>query len=359
MNDTNSFLARILNKGTSALASYAAADLRSSYPELEFGFVSYPFFGWKSWLEARLQEMAAAVAVGKPKIFAAQVQWANGLLISRGRTKEHSRASLVCLREVLESELPELVRALAAEYLDRGLYALDQDSAESSVRLEPSTIESRLATQYLVAVLEGDRRRAIELILQAVVENNSVADLYTRVLMPAQVEVGRMWHIGEINVAEEHFASATTKMVMAQLMGCAQFSPSNGKTMLAAAVAGNQIDIGPQVVADFFELDGWRTVQLGSDVPTADIVKSVDFFEVDILGLSASQSTQLETIRETVNAVRLSRPAGSIKILVGGFAFIGNERLPLQLGADGYAPDPASAVELGRQLVFGSARRAC
>ena len=126
--------------------------------------------------------------------------------------------------------------------------------------------------------------------------------------MPAQVEVGRMWHIGEINVAEEHFASATTKTVMAQLMARAQFSPSNGKTMLAAAVAGNQLDIGPQAVADFFEMDGWRTVQLGADVPTGDIVKSVDFFGVDMLGLSASQSTQLETVRETIKAVRLAQP---------------------------------------------------
>jgi len=358
MNEKNSFLTRVLDKGTSALASYAAADLLSSHPDAKLGFAPDPFSGSKNWLEARLQEMSAAVAVGEPKIFAAQVQWADALLISRGRGNEHSRASLTCLRDVLARQLPEMVRALAAEYLDRGLNALDQDPTELSARLEPTTIESRLATRYLIALLEGDRRRAIQLILDAAGEKHTIADLYTRVLMPAQVEVGRMWHTDEINVVEEHFASATTKMVMAQLMTRARFNSSNGKTMLAAAVAGNHIDIGLQAVANFFELDGWRTVQLGADVPTADLVNSVDFFGVDILGLSASQSVQLETIRETIKAVRLAKPAGSIKILVGGFAFVGYESLPRQLGADGYAPDPASAVELGRQLVFGSARRA-
>ena len=85
MNDINAFLARVLEQGTSALASYAAADLLSSHPEAGFGFVSDPFSGWKNWLEARLQEMSAAIAVGEPKIFAAQVQWANALLIARGR----------------------------------------------------------------------------------------------------------------------------------------------------------------------------------------------------------------------------------------------------------------------------------
>ena len=66
-----------------------------------------------------------------------------------------------------------------------------------------------------------------------------------------------MWLANEINVAEEHFASHTTKMVMAQLLPHATIQPSNGKTMLAAAVAGNQHDIGLQAVADFFEMDGW------------------------------------------------------------------------------------------------------
>ncbi len=45
----------------------------------------------------------------------------------------------------------------------------------------------------------------------------SVGELYLNVLLPAQAELGRMWLAGEINVAEEHFASQATRMVMAQL----------------------------------------------------------------------------------------------------------------------------------------------
>ena len=166
-----------------------------------------------------------------------------------------------------------------------------------------------------------------------------------------------MWHADEINVAEEHFVSATTKSVMAQLMSRAEFRPSNGKTMLAAGVAGNHIDIGLQAVADFFEMDGWRAIQLGADVPTRDIVQAVEYFEADLVGLSASQSTQLETLRQTINAVRAVERGEKVKIIVGGFAFAGSEHLAPQLGADGYAPDPAAAVELGRQLVFGPPRQ--
>ena len=108
-------------------------------------------------------------------------------------------------------------------------------------------------------------------------------------------------------------------------------------------------------MADFFELDGWRTINLGANVPTADIVQAVDSFEADLLGLSASQSTQLQTVRKTIDAVRSSPRGSNAKIIVGGFAFDGLEHLPGELGADGYARDPADAVVLGERLVFGAA----
>jgi methanogenic corrinoid protein MtbC1 len=211
--------------------------------------------------------------------------------------------------------------------------------------------------KYLLALFQGDRQRATRVILDALDEGHSVKDLCLHVLLPAQSEVGRMWHADEINVAEEHFVSATTKTLMAQLMSRAEFRPSNGKTILAAGVAGNHVDIGLQAVADFFELDGWRAIHLGADVPTCDIVQAVEYFEADLVGLSASQSTQLETVRQTINAVRSAERGDHLKIIVGGFAFAGSEHLAPQLGADGYAPDPAAAVELGRHLVFGSPRQ--
>jgi methanogenic corrinoid protein MtbC1 len=242
---------------------------------------------------------------------------------------------------------------LAAKYLERALSSFDNEAGERSCRLATDTSEGRLAAEYILATLEGDRRRAGRLILDAV-DDYTVADLVLRVLLPAQVELGRMWHADEISVAEEHFASNTTKTVMARLMARAEIAPSNGKTMLAAAVAGNQVEIGLQAVADFFEMEGWRAIHLGANVPTDDIVRAVGCFEADLLGLSASQSTQFETVRKTINAVRVGTRGDKVRVIVGGSAFVGSEHLPQQLGADGYAPDPAAAGELGGKLVLGT-----
>jgi methanogenic corrinoid protein MtbC1 len=160
-----------------------------------------------------------------------------------------------------------------------------------------------------------------------------------------------MWQNGEINVADEHFGSYTTKMVMTQLLSLAQFQPPNGKTVLTAAVAGNHVDIGLHVVADFFEMAGWQTIRLGADVPARDLAESVESFNVDLLALSASLTVHLDTIKSTILTVRGGHCGDAVKILVGGRAFAGSSELAVQLGADGHAADPDEAVRLGGQLV--------
>jgi len=140
-------------------------------------------------------------------------------------------------------------------------------------------------------------------------------------------------------------------MVMAQLLPRAALRPSNDKTMIAAAVAGNQHDIGLQAVADFFEMDGWRTIFLGADVPARDLVHAVDCFAADLLGLSVSQTTQFEAVKTAIRAVRGSATHTEVKILLGGRAFADPDGLAKDLGADGYAPHPVQAVALGIQLV--------
>jgi methanogenic corrinoid protein MtbC1 len=355
MVQTEPFLARILTQGHSALAAYAAADLLELHPDAGAGFGTDPHCVWKGWLASRLKELAAAVGAAEPSIFVGQVQWATSLLTARGFATEHVRASLESLQQVIAHELPEAVRPLANEYLDLALQSFDERLPKTSARLSPDAPGGRLAAKYVLALLQGDRRRATRLVFDALDEGCSVGDLLVGVLLPAQVEVGRMWHADEINVAEEHFVSATTRSLMAQLMARAVLSPSTGKTMLAAGVAGNHIDIGLQAVADFFEMDGWRAIQLGADVPAYDIVQAVEYFEADLVGLSASQSTQLETVRHTIQSLRSAERGDIVKIIVGGFAFAGLEHLPTILGADGYAPDPAAAVKLGRHLVLGAA----
>ena len=351
MSETSDFLARLLRTGNRAYAAYASTQLCEVHPEAKRGSGPDPFAVWQRWLASRVEELAAAVAVDEPTLFVSQVHWAKAVLAARGISTEYLRTSLKELRAVLAEELPEQVRSLAAEYLDAAIEAFDRQPDHAQPRLLPDTPHKRLASMYLLSLLEGDRRRASQLILDALYANGGVRDMYRHVLLPAQQELGRMWLTGEINVAEEHFASHTTKMVMAQLLAKATCEPPNGKTLLAAAVADNQHDIGLYAVADFFELAGWRTIQLGADVPVNDLVQATDCFNVDVLALSAALHVQIEVTKAAIEAVRKGPKGNTIKILVGGLAFANSTHLSEGIGADAYATGPDHAVRLGAQLV--------
>ena len=351
MPQQNEFLATILKRGGNAFSGFAAAEMLAVRPEAATGLGSDPLALWKEWIAARVEELAAAVLAGKPELFAEQVRWAASGFRARSVPVANIRNSLESLRGVLAQELPEGTQSLAEEYLVRAESAVEQPNPAERAELAVETDEGRLASSYLLALLEGDRQKAASIVLQAASEGWSVTDLYQRVLAPAQREIGRMWLNDEANIAEEHFATATTKMIMSQLRGSEADQPRNGKTVLAAAVRDNQHDIGIQMVADVFEMHGWRTILLGANVPVADLVQAAEAFQPDVLLISAALAKHLADVRDTIRAVKQHGPTSHTKVLVGGMAFAGIADLAGQCGADGYAANATDAVQLGNRLV--------
>ncbi len=353
MNQTDPIAATMLRNGALGLAGYATRDLLESAPDLK-SFELLAFASWRGVLRDCIEDLAAALAVGKPNFFATHVAWLQSLLTSRGLPPTAVRSAVLCLAKVLEAELPPELGARAAGVCHEALRDLPLAVPEASSFLHADTPHGRLAASYLLALLEGDRARASRLIMDAVAAGTTIPELCLRVLLPAQREVGRMWQHNEVGAAEEHFATATTSMMLAQLRVRTLVPRPNGKTVLAASVMGDQHDVGLQVVADFFEMDGWRVIHLGRDMPIPDLVQAVEAYRPDLLALSVSLHSQLPTLSETIRAVRDGEHGALVKILVGGGAFGDMPDLAVSLGADGFAADPPAAVEQGNLLVCGT-----
>ena len=351
MSEDTSLSARLIAHSARALAGYSAGDLMETHPDLAAGLGPAHVERWRQVFVQCLEELAAALLANRPGLFVDYAVWMRALLCSRGIPDGGLEAALDSLCRVLAAELPAAAAAAATGACRDALATLKSAGEPSISRLSTDSAEGRLAGNYLLALLEGDRNRATRLILAAAEAGTPLADLYLKVLLPAQQEAGRMWQDAEINVAEEHFATNTTRSVMAQLARYAPQKALHGKTILIAAVAGNQHDLGMQAVAEFFEMAGWRAIQLGADVPIPDLVQAVEFYRPDLLGLSVALRSQLATLKQTIEAVRLSERGRVVKILVGGLALLRNADLAVTLGADQYAADPNEAVALGNALV--------
>jgi MerR family transcriptional regulator, light-induced transcriptional regulator len=174
--------------------------------------------------------------------------------------------------------------------------------------------------------------------------------VYSRILQPALAEVGRLWHLGESSVADEHLATATVERVMARLRPHFNRAGRRNRTVLATSVSGDLHAIGVRMVADFFEMDGWDALCLGANTPGEDVQDMLRSTPANLLAVSASGLLHLRELGEMIAAVRAAPDLAGLPILVGGAAFNTIPDLWREVGADGSASSAAAAVDAGNRL---------
>lgn len=199
-------------------------------------------------------------------------------------------------------------------------------------------------------LLAGNRTGAQRLLVAGAEAGTDVRDLYLHVLQPAQREVGSRWHRGEISVAEEHYCTAATAGVMAQLQPYFQCTPRNGRRLLAACVAGDLHTIGLQMVADFLEYEGWDVSYLGASNPLDSIRRMIADQGVDLVLTAASMPHHVPLLRELVAALRRDPATKHVRVVVGGRPFVYDADLWERTGADAWAASAAEAVRVVRGL---------
>ena len=334
----------------SAAGSASAASLllqESRAKELPEGWGSAE---WKTHLKQRILELATAVRVNEPDLFARRVNWLRRAVRARGAAESDLKTALESIRSALEQELPDNLRSAIAAPMQLALAAFDSEVEPETVALDSGTKHGRLGLEYIAACLEARTEDAIALILDAINKDLPLEEAYDHVLLPAQREIGQLWHLGDVSISEERLVTETTRNVMNLIVH--QFAPplGDGPAVLAASVAGNAHDIGLRALSHLFRLNGWRTIFLGANVPSIEIAHAAQAFEVDLLLLSATLTTQLSTLGAAISKIR-NIVGDDTKILVGGLALEDSPDLWAQLGADAYAADIRSAIATGRDLL--------
>lgn len=351
------FVGELIAARSRELAELAAAELIARHAPLASRYQPLPREKWVASYIGRLADLSAALFAERPDLLAAQVAWARTAFAARGAPVDDLRDSLIVLRDVLLREVTPEDASVVDACLRGAIESLTQSDAPPS-RLTSDTPHGRVGAAYLLKILEGDRIAAAKVVHQAMRNGLSVRRAYLDVLVPVQQELGRMWHLNEITVAEEHFATSTTLSVMSQLLPLAESQPRDGRAMLAASVDGNTHDLGLRVVADFFEMAGWRTVHLGASVPTADLISAVRDFSVDLVALSVALTNQVPSVAGAIDSLRHALGDQCPKILIGGAAFAGGSAIGHDgrelwrgLGADGFAASADAAVSIADRLV--------
>jgi MerR family transcriptional regulator, light-induced transcriptional regulator len=302
-----------------------------------------------------LSFLAQALELNSAAIFVDYVAWAKVMLSQRKVLAADLAFHLECLAAVLRERLPAECGEFAAGFVESAVRALPAMPEDLPTFLPEGAPLSPLAHQYFESLRRGERHLASRLVLDAVAAGTSVKEIYLRVFQPAQYEIGRLWQTNRISVAQEHYCTAATQLIMSQLYPHLFATAKIGRTLIATCVSGDLHEIGVRMVADFFEMEGWDTFYLGAGLPHASVIATIDERKPDVLAISATIPYHVEAVRELIGAVRRHPGTDGIKILAGGYPFKQDPDLWRKVGADGSAPDAQGAIVLASRLVGGRA----
>ncbi len=199
-------------------------------------------------------------------------------------------------------------------------------------------------------VINGDRDEVARLTQEAIDEGVGPGSIVDEGLTVGMNEVGRRFKANEFYVPEVLIAARAMHAGMDILKPLLSESGIKPRGSIAiGTVRGDLHDIGKNLVAMMLEGGGYEVIDLEVDVSPEDFVAAVNEHTPDIVAMSALLTTTMPSMQDTISALSEAGVRDQVKIIIGGAPV--TQAYADEVGADGYAPDAASAVDLAAQLI--------
>ena len=204
--------------------------------------------------------------------------------------------------------------------------------------------------KFYIALSQGKMNEVKELTQEAL-DNGETAEMILKDgLIHAMDQVGSKFKIGEIYIPEVLIAARAMHAGMDILKPILSKSIGSmvGKVVIGT-VKGDLHDIGKNLVVMMLEGGGFDVVDLGIDVPADKFVEAIRTHQPQVVGLSALLTTTMREMKTAIEVIEKAGLRNQVKMIVGGAPV--TSKFAKDIGADGYAPDAASAVDLVRSLL--------
>jgi 5-methyltetrahydrofolate--homocysteine methyltransferase len=204
--------------------------------------------------------------------------------------------------------------------------------------------------QIAEKLYDGKNTEVAELTQKALDEGLTADEILNGGLVVGMDKVGMDFKNGDLFVPEVLIAARAMHAGMDILRPLLAESdvPSAGK-VIVGTVAGDLHDIGKNLVAMMLEGGGFEVIDMGIDAAPQKFVEVVKAEQPDLVGMSTLLTTTMPSMQKTIDALVEAGVRDSVKVMIGGAPV--TQGYADEIGADGYAPDAASAVDLARALM--------
>ena len=190
-----------------------------------------------------------------------------------------------------------------------------------AAQTSPPAIDEACYRGYLEALLIGNWQHCAKVLEEQLLRRLPLKSMYLDLIQRAMYEVGTLWEQNLVSVATEHLASATTERLLGFLYPRLFSQTYKDRRAIIACIAQEYHQIGPRMVADFFELHGWHGFFLGANTPAPHLIRMIRERNPDVLCLSMSLLFNLPQLESTLQIVSGEFPA--LQLFLGGRALNG------------------------------------
>ncbi|MBE3069350.1 MAG: corrinoid protein [Planctomycetes bacterium] len=199
------------------------------------------------------------------------------------------------------------------------------------------------------AVERGDRNAAVKAVNDALAANVSPEKILNEGLIAAMTSIGTKFKNNEVFIPEVLIAAramAGAMEILEPQLVKAGVKP-RGKVVVGT-VKQDLHDIGKNLVAMMLKGGGFQVIDLGVDVDPQKFVDAAKENGAQIIALSALLTTTMPNMKAVVDTLKKVGAKG-VKVIIGGAPV--TQAYADEIGADGYAPDAGSAVDLAASLI--------
>lgn len=209
---------------------------------------------------------------------------------------------------------------------------------------------AEILDQIAKELFAGNAKAVAELTQKALSEGFSPQEILNEGMIKGMNEVGVKFKANEIYVPEVLIAARAMKAGMEILKPkLAETGVEPVGKMIIGTVKGDLHDIGKNLVAMMMEGAGFEVIDLGIDVPAEKFIQAIKEYQPQLVGMSALLTTTMIQIRENIKAFQEASIRDQVKVMIGGAPV--TQKFADEVGADGYAPDAASAVDKAKELL--------
>lgn len=197
-------------------------------------------------------------------------------------------------------------------------------------------------------LIKGKANEVKELVQKALDAGEAPADVLNDGLLHGMGFIGARFKKNEVYVPEVLIAARAMKAGMEVLkpqLASAGVKPLG--TVVLGTVKGDLHDIGKNLVGMMLEGAGLQVVDIGIDVEPQKFVEEAVSNNATLIGASALLTTTMTNMKAVIDAAK--EAGGDVKVMIGGAPV--TQAFCDEIGADGYAPDAASAADVAKQLI--------